>query len=214
MLINEVESIVGLSKKSIRYYEENGLLSPKRNQENDYRIYHDEDILKLKRIKFLRELNVSIRELKMLDNGQITLEKCLKARIEKIEMEEENYRKVKNMCMKMIESKETYHGLEIERYFQEMNVLNKEGFTLRNVGTSKKRKITECVISSIVFSLFFLFFIVWFTYMQFTEEEQVPWMFYWFLVVMFGFPVLGIVYNLVQRIKEINGGEEDEASKY
>ena len=31
MLINEVESVIGLSKKSIRYYEEEGLLNPKRN---------------------------------------------------------------------------------------------------------------------------------------------------------------------------------------
>ena len=29
MFINEVCHIVGLSRKSIRYYEENGLLSPK-----------------------------------------------------------------------------------------------------------------------------------------------------------------------------------------
>jgi len=28
MLISEVENICGLSKKSIRYYEENGLLNP------------------------------------------------------------------------------------------------------------------------------------------------------------------------------------------
>lgn len=30
MLIKEVESVVGLSKKSIRYYEQVGLLNPKR----------------------------------------------------------------------------------------------------------------------------------------------------------------------------------------
>lgn len=52
MLINEVEHIVGLSKKSIRYYEENGLLRPRRNQENDYRVYTEKDIQKLKTIKF------------------------------------------------------------------------------------------------------------------------------------------------------------------
>ncbi len=68
MLINEVEHIVGLSKKSIRYYEENGLLTPKRNQENDYRIYDEKDIQKLKIIKFLRKLNVPIRELKQLES--------------------------------------------------------------------------------------------------------------------------------------------------
>ena len=57
MNIHEVEHLIGLSKKSIRYYEEHGLLKPKRNQENDYLIYQEEDIKKLKVIKFLRELD-------------------------------------------------------------------------------------------------------------------------------------------------------------
>ena len=35
-----------------------------------------------------------------------------------------------------------------------------------------------------------------------------------FIMVIFIFPIVGIVYNLIVRIKEINGGEEDEASKY
>lgn len=78
MFINEVEHIVGLSKKSIRYYEENGLLNPSRNKENDYRIYSDEDVKKLKVIKFLRELGVSIKELQDLNNKNITLQECMK----------------------------------------------------------------------------------------------------------------------------------------
>ena len=35
-----------------------------------------------------------------------------------------------------------------------------------------------------------------------------------FIMVIFIFPIVGLVYNLIVRIKEINGGEEDEASKY
>ena len=84
MFINEVCHIVGLSRKSIRYYEENGLLSPKRNTENDYRMYTEEDIRKLKIIKFLRELDVPIRELKMLNEGTLTLQECMESRIYKI----------------------------------------------------------------------------------------------------------------------------------
>jgi len=37
--INEVEAQVGITKKNIRFYEEQGLLSPKRNSENGYRDY-------------------------------------------------------------------------------------------------------------------------------------------------------------------------------
>ena len=73
MLINEVESVVGVSKKSIRYYESVGLFSPKRHQSNDYRDYSDEDVILLKKIKFLRELDVSINDLKRLKNEELSL---------------------------------------------------------------------------------------------------------------------------------------------
>ena len=66
MLINEVQYKVGLTKKSIRYYESEGLLKPKRNSNNDYREYDDSDIKDLKLIKFLRNLNVPINEIKKL----------------------------------------------------------------------------------------------------------------------------------------------------
>ena len=49
MLINEVESVVGLSKKSIRYYEQVGLFTPQRTNNNDYRNYTEEDIKTLKK---------------------------------------------------------------------------------------------------------------------------------------------------------------------
>lgn len=37
MRINEVERRVGVTKKNIRFYEEEGLLKPGRNAENGYR---------------------------------------------------------------------------------------------------------------------------------------------------------------------------------
>ena len=120
MFINEVEHIIGLSKKSIRYYEENGLLSPKRNQSNDYRIYSEDDIQKLKIIKFLRELDVPIKELKQLHNGTLSLQECMKERIKKIETEENNYQKIKEMCLEISKSNESYHDIDITKYFQEV----------------------------------------------------------------------------------------------
>lgn len=214
MFINEVEEIVGLSKKSIRYYEENRLLSPKRDKDNGYRIYNDNDIRKLKIIKFLRELNISVSELKLLDSGEISLEQCMLERVKKIEIEEEKYQKIKNMCIEIINSKDSYDNIDIVKYFNEINILNKEGFTLRDVESCKKRKIIGSIISSIVFISFFVLTICLLSYLQITDTEKMPWALYWFSIAIFVFPILGIIYNLVIRIKEINGGEEDEASKY
>ena len=37
--INEVEALVGITRKNIRFYESEGLLAPRRNSENGYRDY-------------------------------------------------------------------------------------------------------------------------------------------------------------------------------
>ena len=214
MLIHEVEHLVGLSKKSIRYYEENGLLRPKRNHENDYRIYEDEDIKKLKLIKFLRELGVSILELKLLEEEKLTLQECIKDRIHKIEKEEEQYKKIKTMCIEIEEADYQFHTIDISTYFEKMNVINKEGFTMRDMKTNKKNKIIGAILSSTLFSLFFVFIIGIMFYFQITEADKCPWLLFWFIIIMLFIPIVGIFINLINRIKEIKKGEEDEASKY
>lgn len=214
MLINEVEHLVGLSKKSIRFYEENGLLSPKRNSNNDYRIYSENDIAKLKLIKFLRELGVPIKDLKSLEDGTLTLKDCMEERISKIKIEEEKFLKVKMMCIQISESNQSFEDVNITKYFEDMNVLGKEGFTLRDVKSKKANKIIGACISTLVFSLLVLIVPITISYFQFTDPEKLPWLIYWALVSIFTIPFIGMVINLIARIKEINGGEEDEASKY
>ena len=58
--INEVEALVGITKKNIRFYEAEGLLTPRRNSENGYRDYGDEDVAVLRRIKLMRKLGLPL----------------------------------------------------------------------------------------------------------------------------------------------------------
>lgn len=214
MQIHEVETKVGLTKKSIRYYEEEGLLKPKRNTFNDYRDYTVEDINTLKLIKFLRNLNVSVNEIKKLKNNELSLEECLKERIDKINNEEHNLEKIKNMCLEIIMSKDSFENIDITKYSLAMNILNKEGFTMKDVSKKHMHKILGAILSSISFSAIFIFLISIISYFYFTENEGMPFLVYLFIIIILGFPVLSIIINLFKRIKEIKGGEEDEASKY
>ncbi len=213
MQIHEASSIVGLTHKSIRYYEEEGLLKPKRNN-NSYREYDSEDIKNLKLIKFLRELNVPIFEIKKLKNQEFTLESCLQERIKKIEEQEKNYEIIKNMCLEIINNQESYEKIDISKYAQVLNVLEKRGFVMEPIKKSHKQKIWGAILSSLIFSLFFIFLIFIITYFQLTENSKMPWILYFFFIVLLSIPLLGIIVNLIKRIKEIKGGEEDEASKY
>ncbi len=214
MLINEVENIVGLSKKSIRFYEDNHLLNPKR-KDNDYRYYDEEDIKKLKIIKFLRELDVPIKELRELNEGKISLKDCLNNRIQKIDSLKLNFDKVKEMCQEIIKDDVTYENLNIEKYFKEINILNKkERFTMNRELPSKGKRIGGAILASLIFSGIFIFLIGLICYFQITEVEKCPWPLFWFLMLILGLPVGAVLINLIKRIKEILGGEEDEASKY
>ena len=214
MSIHEVCSIVGLTRKSVRYYESVGLLNPRRNTDNDYRIYNEEDIKTLKIIKFLRELDVPIDDLKRIKKKELSLQDCLKDRINKIEREEENYLKIKNMCFEIIKENASIENINISKYFSNMNILNKKGFTMRNTKTSKTKKIIAAILASLLFILFLGGILGMISYFQFTESTKIPWVIYFIIVLLFGLPLFGMIYNLFLRIKEILKGEEDEASKY
>jgi len=63
--IDEVASRTGLTKRTIRYYEEIGLLRPPTRTEGGYRLFTADDVERLERIKRLRELmNFSLAEIK------------------------------------------------------------------------------------------------------------------------------------------------------
>lgn len=53
--IHEAAKDVGLTARSVRYYEEVGLLTPARRSEGDYRLYDESDLERLRFIKGLRD---------------------------------------------------------------------------------------------------------------------------------------------------------------
>lgn len=65
MLLNEIAKEVGMTKRAIKYYEEKGLLSIKKD-DNGYRNYTQEDVETLKKISIYRKLGISIDDIKKL----------------------------------------------------------------------------------------------------------------------------------------------------
>ncbi|APU59818.1 MerR family transcriptional regulator [Clostridium botulinum] len=72
MKIKDAELLTGLSAKTIRYYESEGLISVKINS-NSYQEYDEDNINKLQKIKILRKLDVSISTIKKLNLGEASL---------------------------------------------------------------------------------------------------------------------------------------------
>lgn len=68
--IGEVAKIFNLSTETIKYYEKEGLLSPNKNEVNNYRIYSDYDIIKLYDILFYRSVDMPINGIRKILNGE------------------------------------------------------------------------------------------------------------------------------------------------
>lgn len=66
LTIGQVAKEVGMSAKTIRYYEEIELLQTARRMDNNYRAYSSDDINRLQFIKQARRLGLTIIEIKQL----------------------------------------------------------------------------------------------------------------------------------------------------
>ena len=98
MTIKDVENKVGITKANIRYYENEGLISPKRNDTNNYREYSEQDIEQLERIKVLRVLGVPISDIRELKDGKLNLDAVMENRLKLLHEEEQNLEAVRRVC--------------------------------------------------------------------------------------------------------------------
>lgn len=73
MNIKQAEELSGVSRQNIRFYEREGLLSPDRNPENDYREYAQEHIDTLKQIRALRMLDMPLEQIREILRGRTCL---------------------------------------------------------------------------------------------------------------------------------------------
>ena len=81
MKINEVMKETGLTKKAIYYYENEGLIRPQKDPENNYRNYAKEDVRKLIVINILRRLDVPIKAIGDIIKNSVPIKDVLKEQL-------------------------------------------------------------------------------------------------------------------------------------
>lgn len=61
--IKKLSELSGVSARTLRWYEEVGLLAPSREKDNQYRVYTEKDVDRLQDILFYKELGLSLDEI-------------------------------------------------------------------------------------------------------------------------------------------------------
>lgn len=97
MKIKEVEELVHMNGQTIRYYDKLGFLHPNRD-ENGYRNYTMNDIKILKRIRFLRELDISLELIGIILDNPNEFQNVLEKHIETLKVQVNNLETIEKKC--------------------------------------------------------------------------------------------------------------------
>lgn len=214
MKIYQVEELVGITKKNIRFYEEQGLLCPERNPQNDYREYSLEDVRILEKIKLLRKLSIPIEEIKLLQKGKMSFVQSMSVQIERLENEQQNAEVMKELCIKIRDENQDLNSLNASSYLMEMEKMEQKGTQFVDIEKEdiNRKKKTGAVIAAVIFWVFLLLVLGILVYAIVKDSAPIFTMIIPVVIILCF--IICTVVVLIQRIKEINGGEEYDARKY
>lgn len=216
MKINEVETLAGITKKNIRFYEEQGLIAPKRNAENGYREYGEEDVNILRRIRLLRKLDVPIDEIRLMLSGSHTVGDGMRRHLISLERQQRNLQQAMELCQELAYQDIPISQLDTESLLTRMETLEQAGTSFHDVAAQdiKKRYIAPVVVTAIVITVMIALSALLLWAFSLDPEQAPP---IWFVAVILGLFIavgVGCVTALAQRIREIRKGEIDDAKKY
>ena len=213
MKINEVERRVGITKKNIRFYEDQGLINPGRNDSNGYREYSEADVEFLLKIKLLRRLGVPIEEIRKMLAGKLTLSDCMDRHQVYLNHEKHNLELTGEVCQRLKDSEVSLSDLEADSYLTQLDEMEKGGIRFMNVTKTdiakKKRGARIAAIVMIVLVIIWDLIIV-----TASIYDPMPLPVLLLMTVPATAVIVGVVIALRERIKEIDKGEEDEAADY
>lgn len=217
MKINEVEAQVGITKKNIRFYEDQGLIAPRRNTQNGYREYGEEDVDRLRQIKLMRKLGVPLEEIRNMQSGIHTVGDGMRRHLVTLERDRKNLEQSMELCRLLTQREERLDTLDAGELLERMEQMEREGATFldrQTQDTRRRRYVAPVVIACVTVLLMagLMALMIWGFAADAADAPPLP-----LIVVLVALPatvILGVLLALVQRVQEIGKGEVDDARKY
>ncbi len=213
MKINEAEALVGITRKNIRFYEQEGLLTPRRNRANGYRDYGEEDVTRLQQIKLLRKLGLPLSDIRCVLSGEQTLADALSRHGAALRRERTRLEQSLALTVSMAGENLTLDTLDAAGRLQEMEQLEQGGTVFMNRQTGDRRaRYWGAILSAVAMALLMAGMIALLVWCAVIDPIPLA-----LLLVFEAIPsaiIVGIALALRQRLQELKGDELDDACQY
>ena len=206
MRIKEVEDLVGITRKNMRFYEKEGLLTPGRELENSYRDYSEEDVKRLQVIKLLRKLDMPISGISDVLEGRIALSEALHLHALLLEEQRRGIVNAQRVCQLISEEGTQLKALDPVQYLDEIARGEENSTELVDIHVrDTEQKTRETVIVSIVIVALLLVLAVFLVSLNHSGTMSSG-----ILIVSTAIIVIvaaGVIATLISRVKELRGGK-------
>ena len=125
--------------------------------------------------------------------------------------EEENIKQKKSICMQLESSGEHLVNMDTEKYLLLMKEMEKKGVRFMNVKQTDTRKKAPIIVTGVMIVLMIatIALLLWAA-----KVDPIPLPFLLLIIAMPIAVIVGVLLALKERMKQIEGGEEDAARKY
>lgn len=212
MRIKEVEDLVGITRKNIRFYEKEGLLQPGRELENSYRDYSSDDVRRLCVIKLLRKLDMPISSISDVLEQRITLREALHLQELLLEEQRGSIVNAQRVCAMIAAEGTELAGLDTERFLAELERTEENGAALVDLRSrdSAGKHTEQLVVSSVVVSVMLL---IAAALLLFARSGSIPAALPVCFAALALVVVSGIFFAVRARLKELHGAKGDPSAR-
>ena len=115
MTIKELEARTGLERATIRFYEKEGLIAPRRLA-NGYRDYSEADALAVEKIALLRRLDLPLEDIRRVQSGEVPLGIALEKQDEDLLARQRDTEQALRISRAIRSEGASYQTLQPEKY--------------------------------------------------------------------------------------------------
>ena len=108
LTVGEIAKVLGVSTEMIRFYVRQGIIQPRKNEDNSYWEYSSDDVLRLSDILFYRNLDLPLKDIQRIFEG-LEVEKIGDLIAERKKDVQKNIKNLNKVLEKLEEWEESYN---------------------------------------------------------------------------------------------------------
>lgn len=124
--MKELENILSIPRSHIRFYEQQGLLVPERN-DNNYREYTEQDVEVLKKIIIFRKMGFRVDEIKQIQNNELSFAETITNVQHRMEEEIEELNGSLKLIKQAARENTSFHEIDTDEYWNAIGESEQSG---------------------------------------------------------------------------------------